>query len=160
MTGSQKERRRSILRPAIRAVSARTVVRREAAGEIRSWLAEVWAAGSRRPVGPGPALGPGPGPKAWTISSAWRSRQQPVVPQCSGPSVLAWQRVVLRCAARHRESMPRAQAAASSRWKLQPRLATSSSKRITPNPASEPGLPASPLLHHRRTASQAWRRHR
>ena len=49
------------------AVSARTVVRREAAGEIRSWLAEVWAAGSRRPAGQGKGLAPGP--EAWTTSS-------------------------------------------------------------------------------------------
>ena len=137
------------------AVSARVVVRQKAADESRSWIAEVWAAGSRRPAGLGLGL------KALTISSAWRPPRQPVVPQCSGPSVLAWQRVVLRCAARHRAWMPGAQAAASGRWKLQPRLtASSSERRIAPNPVSEPRLPACPLLRRRRIASQAWRRHR
>src|ERR1700722_18048227 len=78
----------------------------------------------------------------------------------SVPSVLAWQRVVLRCAVRHRDWTPRAQAAAPDQGKLLPRLATWSSVYITTRLAMEPGLLRSPSQRHRRTARQAWRRHR
>src|SRR5207253_11304316 len=106
----------------------RTVVWREAAGEastmtvrpmIASWVAEVWAAGWRPPAGAGP------GQEARMTSSVGCPPQQPLVPKCSGTTVLAWQQVVLRHAARHRDWMPRAQAAASGQWKLRPQSAAS-----------------------------------
>ena len=55
----------------------------------------------------------------------------------------------------HRRKLPR-RIAVSRSGDRRPRRRN----RLTTCPPPEPGLSASPLFHHRRTASRAWRRHR